>query len=51
VVFVEKAELGEFDEVFYVLPASFNELSAEYPSYVRPPEAINSWRMNIFLGV
>ena len=51
VMFVQKAKFRKFDQILNVLPTSFYELSAEYPSHMRPPEAVNSWWMYILFGV
>jgi hypothetical protein len=50
-VSLKKAQFREFNEIFDELPTCLNELSAEYPSHMRPPHAIYAWWMNILLGI
>jgi hypothetical protein len=51
VVLVEKAELWKAYEVFYEFPASLNELSAQHPANVSPPQSIDARWMDIFFRV
>jgi hypothetical protein len=48
---IEEAELGKLHEIFDELVAGLDELSAQHPSYVSPPQSIEPRWMDILFGV
>lgn len=50
-VTLEEAELRELHEVFYQFPTGFYELSAQDPTDMCPPHAVDARWMNVFFSI